>query len=618
MIFPAIRAMPKHANSHTFDPKAVINQIPETPGVYRMLDADGKVIYVGKARRLKRRVASYFNRSDKSTKTRVMVEQVRGIEVTVTHTEAEALILENNLIKSLAPRYNVLLRDDKSYPYIYLSDHQDFPRLAFYRGSRKEPGRYFGPFPSAGAVRETLSHLQKVFPIRQCEDSFFRNRSRPCLQYQIERCTAPCVGFISKDEYRRDVDDAVRFLEGRSGLVVDDLVRRMEEAAEKLDFETAARLRDRIATLRQIQEKQYVAGEKGDLDVVVCVAEGGQACVQVFVFRGGRNLGNKTFFPKAPAETSESDVLSAFIARYYLGREVPRELLVNHAPEDAELLEEALSEETAHKVSIRPNVRGERRRWLEMAVTNARMALGAQLADRAGLERRYEALQEALGLDEIPSRMECFDISHTQGEATVASCVVFNREGPLKSDYRRFNIEDVPAGDDYAAMRQALSRRYTRLKRGEGLIPDLLIIDGGKGQLAQAREVIEELQVEGVTLMGIAKGPERRPGEETLFVAGRGGEVILPPDSPALHLLQQIRDEAHRFAITGHRQRRGKARRTSVLQSLPGVGPKRRQALLKQFGGLQGVARAGVEDLASVPGISRELAERIYGAFHGG
>lgn len=610
--------MPTHADKHSFDAKAAVARIPEKPGVYRMLDAEGKVIYVGKARRLKRRVASYFNRSDKTTKTRVMVEQVQGIEVTVTHTEAEALILENNLIKSLSPRYNVLLRDDKSYPYIYLSDHQEFPRLAFYRGSRKEPGRYFGPFPSAGAVRETLSHLQKVFPIRQCEDSFFRNRSRPCLQYQIERCTAPCVGFVAAEEYRRDVDDAVRFLEGRSGQVVDDLVGRMEAAAERLDFELAARLRDRIATLRQIQEKQYVAGERGDLDVVVCVAEGGQACVQIFVFRGGRNLGNKTFFPKAPPETTEADVLSAFIARYYLGREVPRELLVNHAPDDTEVLEQALAEDSGHRVSIRARVRAERRRWLEMAVKNARLALGTRLADRAGIERRYEALQEALDLEEIPSRMECFDISHTQGEATVASCVVFNREGPLKSDYRRFNIEDVPAGDDYAAMHQALSRRYTRLKRGEGQIPDLLVIDGGKGQLAQARSVLEELQVEGVTLLGIAKGPERRPGEETLFVAGREREVILPPDSPALHLLQQIRDEAHRFAITGHRQRRGKARRTSVLQSLPGVGPKRRQALLKQFGGLQGVARAGVEDLASVPGISQELAERIYGAFHGG
>ncbi len=599
-----------------FDPKQAVRTIPERPGVYRMLGQDGEVIYVGKARRLRRRVASYFNRGLKDPKTMAMVAQVAGVEFTVTHTEAEALILENNLIKELAPRYNVLLRDDKSYPYIYLSGHDDYPRLGFHRGAKRAPGRYFGPFPSAGAVRDTLSHLQKVFPVRQCEDSFFRNRSRPCLQYQIQRCTAPCVGFISPEDYRRDVQHAEKFLEGRSGEVIDELVSDMEQASSALDFERAARLRDRISSLRRIQERQYITGERGDLDVIACVGHGSQACVQVFFIRQGQNLGNKAFFPRIPPDTDETEVLSAFIARYYLGRPAPRELLLNLPVDDAEVLEEALQQQNGKAVGIRTRVRGERRRWLDMAVNNAREALQARAASTASLRRRFEELQQLLDLEEIPQRLECFDISHTRGEATVASCVVFNQEGPLKSDYRRFNIEGVIAGDDYAAMRQALTRRYTRLRKGEGVLPDLLVIDGGRGQLTQAVEVLEELQVEGVTLLGIAKGPDRKPGLEKLILADQAQEVILPPDSPALHLLQQLRDEAHRFAITGHRQRRGKARRTSSLEQVPGLGPKRRQVLLKQFGGLQGIARAGVEDLQSVHGISRELAQRIYDAFH--
>ncbi|MCC5811933.1 MAG: excinuclease ABC subunit UvrC [Ectothiorhodospiraceae bacterium] len=599
-----------------FDPRKTVRTLPERPGVYRMLDAAGDVIYVGKARRLRRRVASYFNRGQKDPKTVSMVGQIRGVEFTVTHTEAEALILENNLIKELAPRYNVLLRDDKSYPYIYLSDHDDFPRLGFHRGAKRAPGRYFGPFPSAGAVRDTLNHLQKVFPVRQCEDSFFRNRSRPCLQYQIQRCTAPCVGFITPDDYRRDVQHAVKFLEGRSGEVIDELVADMELASSELDFERAARLRDRIASLRRIQERQYITGERGDLDVVACVSRESQACVQVFFVRQGQNLGNKAFFPRIPPDTSEAEVLSAFLARYYLGRPAPRELLLNLPIEDEDVLEEALQQQNGRAVQIRTRVRGERRRWLEMAVNNAQEALQARAASSASLRRRFEELQQLLDLDDMPQRLECFDISHTQGEATVASCVVFNQEGPLKSDYRRFNIEGVTPGDDYAAMRQALTRRYTRLRKGEGVLPDLLVIDGGRGQLAQAVEVLEELQVEGVTLLGIAKGPDRKPGLEKLILPDRPQEVILPPDSAALHLLQQLRDEAHRFAITGHRQRRGKARRTSSLEQVAGLGPKRRQMLLKQFGGLQGIARAGVEDLQSVRGVSRELAQRIYDAFH--
>ncbi|WP_290635218.1 excinuclease ABC subunit UvrC [Aquisalimonas sp.] len=600
-----------------FDPQPLVRSLPEQPGVYRMLNKDGTVIYVGKARKLRRRVASYFTKSVKNPRTRSMVAQVADISFTVTHTEAEALILENNLIKEHNPRYNVLLRDDKSYPFIFLSATQTFPRLGFHRGARRQAGRYFGPFPSAGAVRETLSHLQKVFPVRQCEDTFFANRSRPCLQYQIKRCTAPCVGYISPEEYARDVEHAVMFLEGKSGEVIDRLVAQMETASEALDFEQAARLRDRIATLRRIQEKQAITGEKGDLDVVACIQEEGTACVQVFVIRHGQNLGNKTFYPKTPDETEPGEVLSAFIARYYLGRDTPREILVNTAVAEETLLEEALSQDAGHAVDIRHNVRSERRRWLEMAVTNARTALRTRAARQAGQGRRMEALQQALDLEALPERLECFDISHTRGEATVASCVVFDREGAVKSDYRRFNISDIEPGDDYAAMRQALERRYTRLKRGEGVLPDLLVIDGGPGQVKQAMEVLEELQVDGVPIIGISKGPDRRPGEEKLFVAETGETVILPADSAALHLLQQIRDEAHRFAITGHRNRRSKSRRSSSLEDIPGLGPKRRQTILKQFGGLKAVSRAGIDDLARVPGISRELAQRIYDTFHG-
>jgi excinuclease ABC subunit C len=608
--------MEKTPAESAFDGKFFARNLTDRPGVYRMFDGGGVVIYVGKARNLKRRVSSYFNRTHTDRKTISLVAQIRHMEVTITNTEAEALILENNLIKELKPRYNVLLRDDKSYPYIYLSKHQPFPRLAMYRGSRKGQGRYFGPFPSAPAVRETLNYLQKVFPVRQCEDTFFRNRSRPCLQHQIKRCTAPCVGLIEPDAYAQDVRHVEMFLEGKSATVIDELVRQMEAAAERQEFERAAQLRDRIATLRKIQERQYIAGEKGDLDVVACASSGGLACVQVFFFRAGHNLGNKTFFPKMPDDMNEAEVLSAFLARYYLGKRAPRELLVSHPVAERELLEEALGKEAGYRVRVRESVRGERKRWLELAINNAQYALAGQTATRATVERRLEALQEALGLPELPQRIECFDISHTRGEATVASCVVFNREGALKSDYRRFNIEGVPAGDDYAAMRQALLRRYTRVKKGESPVPDLILIDGGKGQLAQAVAVLDELQLQTPALLGIAKGPRRKPGEETLFLAGDEREYTLPASSPALHLLQQVRDEAHRFAITGHRQRRGKARTTSVLESITGLGPKRRQTLLKQFGGLQGVAAAGMEDLMRVEGINAALAERIYDAFH--
>ncbi len=599
----------------TFDHKAFLATLTHRPGVYRMIGADGEVLYVGKARNLAKRVASYFTRAA-NRRIEMMVSQIRDIQITVTHTEAEALILENHLIKEHRPRYNVLLRDDKSYPYIHLSD-DEFPRLAFHRGARTGGGRYFGPYPSAGAVRETLKLLQKLFPVRQCENSQFANRSRPCLQYQIERCTAPCVGFVSPERYARDVQDTVLFLEGKASDVIDRWVARMEAAAEALEFEEAAKLRDQIAALRTVQERQYVAGERGDLDIVAAATRGGVACIQLFLVRQGRNLGNKTLYPRNSEGADEAELVSAFIAQYYLDRAVPSEILVSSLPPDRELLEQALGEQAGHRVRIIARPRGERARWLQMALTNAEMAVQARLASRGAAEQRLEALQQALDLESPPRRMECFDISHTRGDQTVASCVVFQDGAPSSSDYRRFNIRGITPGDDYAALRQALQRRYARIRGGEGQMPDLLLIDGGKGQLAAVAEVLSEMGINDLLILGVAKGADRKPGMETLFLLGEQRPLILPANSPALHLVQQIRDEAHRFAITGHRQRRAKAKRRSPLEDIPGIGAKRRQRLLKHFGGLQGLARAGVEDIARVEGISKKLANAIYISFHG-
>ncbi|HEX7965102.1 MAG TPA: excinuclease ABC subunit UvrC [Gammaproteobacteria bacterium] len=586
------------------------------PGVYRMYGGGGEILYVGKARNLKKRLASYFRASESNPKTLVMRNQITDVQVTVTHTETEALLLENNLIKQHRPRYNVVLRDDKTYPYIRLDDSHPFPRLMLYRGRRREGGRYFGPYPSAYSARETVVLLQKLFLLRQCNDGFFRNRSRPCLQYQIKRCSAPCVGLVSQEDYARDTENAVMFLQGKTGEVVEAMVERMEQASARTEFELAARYRDQIASLRRTAEHQHISGEGGDYDVVAAAARAGVAAVTVMFVRSGRQLGNQVFHPRVSGEESTAAVLDAFLPQYYLGRDIPAVIVVAEPIEDAEVVAEALTGQSGHSVEIRDSVRGERRRQVEMARVNAEQALSLRLAMDAGMRRRFEALQEALELEQMPTRLECFDVSHTMGEGTVTSCVVFDTEGARKSDYRRFNIEGVEGGDDYGAMRQALTRRYTRLKKGEGLVPDVLFIDGGKGQLHEAEKVLEELQVEGVFLASIAKGPTRKPGFEQLFLSGREAPLILPPDSPALHLIQQIRDEAHRFAITGHRQRRAKARNTSPLEEIGGLGPKRRQALLKHFGGLQGVTRAGIEDLASVPGISRELAKRIYGLFH--
>jgi len=609
-----------------FDAKAALRNIPMNPGVYRMLDEKSVVIYVGKAKSLKKRVSSYFLKNVSSSKTRVMVSHIRAIEVTVTHTENEALILENNLIKSLKPRYNVLFRDDKSYPFIYLSSEDQFPRLAVHRGAKKRKGRYFGPYPSAGAVRETLSLLQKLFPVRQCEDSFYQNRSRACLQYQIKRCTGPCVGFVSEEDYKADVKHAVMFLEGKSNDVINQLIKRMERASESLDFEQAAHFRDQIANLQRIQEKQNIDSEGGDQDIIAVALRSGVACVQIFSIRAGRNLGSKTFFPQNAKHTEPTEILSTFLAQYYLGfdvngqhqhgREIPTDIILSEKIDSLELMEQVLKEQSGRKISLQSKPRGKRARWLEMAMQNVNQALQTRLNSHANVLQRYEALQAALELEDMPMRMECFDISHTMGEATVASCVVFDDKGPLKTDYRRFNIEDITPGDDYAAMKQALMRRYRRLKEGEGKIPDILFIDGGKGQVSQAEDVLEELQINDLLLIGVTKGEGRNPDLDTLYLSATKRKIILPADSPALHLVQQIRDEAHRFAITGHRNRRAKKRKTSVLEDIPGLGPKRRQLLLKQFGGLQEVTRAGVEDIARVPGVSKQLAKKIYDTFH--
>ena len=605
------------------DTKNLIGSLPTQPGIYRMLGSKNEVLYVGKARNLRKRVQSYFRASGLSARIVSLMQQVTNVETTVTHTENEALLLENNLIKSLHPRYNILLRDDKSYPYIFVSDGQEFPRIGFHRGAKREKGRYFGPYPSSFAVRETINLLQKIFRVRQCQDSFFRNRSRPCLQYQIKRCSAPCVGLIDSGRFHQDLQQAVMFMEGRSQTIVRASIKEMERASEKLDYETAALLRDRIAMLKRIQERQYISGRGGDADVLAVAATPEAACVVATFIRGGQNLGNKSFFPRLGAESESRDILAAFLSQYYLstsgagGRSIPARIYLSESITDRALLERVFSQQAGKKIAISVSNRGAPRRWIQMAKVNAVEALRRELAGKINMRARFEALRDALALDAVPERIECFDISHTMGEATVASCVVFDVNGPVKSDYRRFNIEGIEPGDDYAAMTQALTRRYRRVKAGEGKLPDLLLIDGGKGQRSSAEAVLQELQMEGVKLVAVAKGRARKPGKEQLFLSGSQRAIILPSASSGLHLIQQIRDEAHRFAIAGHRLRRGRARTASPIERIPGIGGKRRQALLKNFGGLREVARAGVDDLARVPGINQGLAQKIYDAFHG-
>ncbi len=600
-----------------FEVKSFLRGLTHRPGVYRMLDAKHRIIYVGKARDLKKRVSSYFHRSQAAPKTAAMMEQVARVEVTVVNTEAEALVLEYNLIKQHKPRFNVLLRDDKSYPYIYASTDHPFPRLRFHRGARKGKGRYFGPYPSTRAVRQTLIELQKLFLIRNCSDSFFSNRTRPCLQYQIKRCTAPCVGIVDEAQYRRDIDAAIQFLEGRNQSVVDSFVTRMEQASEARDYEQAARYRDQITRLKAVEAKQLVKrGDRKDLDVLGFASNGALHCVTVVFIRNGSVIGSRDHFPKLPGETDKARLLNGFVAQYYLGRDAPAEIVLDAAIEDAALLEAELARRSGHRVSIRHRVRGDRARWLDMARTNAEQGLNLRVASNATIRRQFAALGEALSLEESPERIECFDVSHTGGEATVASCVVFNTAGAVKSDYRRFNLSPGAAGDDYGAMAEALRRRYERVRKGEVATPDVLFVDGGKGQLAEAMKVLEALELDWLTVVAVAKGRARRPGAERLFVPGADKPLQLSPDSPALLLIQQVRDEAHRFAITGHRQRRAKARKQSPLEQIPGLGPKKRRELLRQFGGLQGVVGAGVDDLLKVRGIGRALAETIYNELH--
>ena len=600
-----------------FDAKTFLGSLTHRPGVYRMLNAKHKVLYVGKARDLKKRVSSYFQRTQASPKTAALMEMVAAVEVTVTNTEAEALILEYNLIKQHKPRFNVTLRDDKSYPYIYVSTNHKFPRLQFHRGPRKGKGRYFGPYPSTGAVRQALNELQKLFMVRQCQDSFFRNRSRPCLQYQIKRCTAPCVGLISHEQYATDIDAAIDFLDGKNRNVVAACVARMEAAAAIQDYEQAARFRDQIGRLKEIEARQLVSRTSNlDLDILGFASNGALHVVTVLFIRNGAVIGSHDHYPRLAGETDRARILNGFVAQYYLGRDVPAEIILDAVIEDADLLQQELGARVGHKVAIRHRVRSDRQRWLLLARTNAEQGLNLQVASNATLRRQFAALSEVLGVAEGVERLECFDVSHTSGEATVASCVVFNAAGPLKSDYRRFNLTPASAGDDYAAMAEALRRRYVRVKKGEVPVPDVLFVDGGKGQLAAAMTVLEELGLDWLKVVAVAKGRARKPGAEQLFVPGRGTPLLLPPDSAALLLIQQLRDEAHRFAITGHRQRRAKARTTSRLEEIPGLGPKKRRELLRQFGGLQGVLAAGIDDLIKVHGISRTLAESIYNDLH--
>jgi excinuclease ABC subunit C len=601
-----------------FDAKSFVDSLPARPGVYRMLDAEDQILYVGKARSLKSRVGSYFQASNVHPKVQALVAKTARMEVTITNSDTEALLLEFNLIKKHRPRFNVVLRDDKSFPFLHLEGGHDFPRLAFYRGSRKEPGRFFGPYPSAGAVRETLQQLQKLFRLRNCENSYFANRSRPCLQYQIQRCTAPCVGLISKEAYARDAESAVKVLEGRDADVQTELGRRMEAAAERLEFEEAARLRDQLANLKVIQSQQIVtAGNDHDADVIGIAESNGDYCVALMFVRGGRSLGSTTFFPRAPIDET-GEVLAQFASQYYLEREAPTEILVGREFEDMPVLEETLTERSGHRVRITASVRGLRARWLEMMHNNAEHALKMRHLARSNVEAGLDEMREVFDLEAAPTRLECFDISHTGGTDTVASCVVFGVEGALKADYRRFNITGIQPGDDYAAMHQALTRRYKRIRDGEVTAPDVLLIDGGKGQLAEARAVIEELGVSGVTLIGVAKGADRRPGQEQLFLLDRETPTILAPDSNALHLIQRVRDEAHRFAVAGHRRKRAKRHNQSILETIPGLGPVKRRELLKQFGGMQGILRAGIDDFVQIRGLGRELAQVIYEHLHPG
>ena len=601
-----------------FDSAAFLKNLTSQPGVYRMYSQQDDVIYVGKAKNLKKRVSSYFRTNVDNAKTRSLVSQIAHMDVTVVNSETEAFLLENNFIKKYKPRYNVVMRDDKSYPFIFLSDHEH-PRLSFHRGPQKKKGEYFGPYPSAWSVRESLRSMQRIFPVRQCEDSYYRARSRPCLQYQMQRCSAPCVeGYVSDEEYKEQVNFARLFLKGKNQQVIGSLVENMEKASESLNFEAAARYRDQINALRKVQERQWVAGTQDEMDVFGFAFKGNMACIQVMFIREGQLLGSKAFFPKVPTIADENEVFESFFLQFYLAgnKTIPKQIVLANTLSDESAISTVLSSEAGHKVTFFKGAREEKRQYLELAQTNAESALDAQYSQQKSVFARYLDLEAAMEVDSPIQRMECFDISHTSGEQTVASCVVFNREGPLKSDYRRYNIEGITPGDDYAAMAQALKRRYKSVKEVQK-IPDLLLIDGGKGQLAQAESFFEDWPHDKKPmLLGVAKGTTRKPGLETLILAGSHDVLPMDSHSPALHLVQHIRDESHRFAITGHRNRRQKVKTTSSLESIPGIGAKRRQTLLKFMGGLHGLKKASKNEIANVPGISQELADTIYDHLH--
>ena len=609
------RTVDADAAATEFDARELIASLPHLPGVYRMFDAAGGALYVGKARDLRKRVASYFQKSGHEPRIAAMIGQVARVETTAVRSEGEALLLENNHIKALEPRYNILFRDDKSYPYICMSG-DPYPQLRFHRGSLDRKHRYFGPFPSAGAVREGIALLQKVFQLRTCENTVFANRSRPCMLHQIERCTAPCVGLISEADYHEDVQAALLFLQGKTDEVLAQLKRQMDAAAASLQFERAARTRDKIARLQQLQARQFVeSATAGDIDVIAAVHEENLFAVNAVMIRGGRHVGDRTFFPRHAETVDASDVVTAFLSQHYVERPVPPTLIAPQARE-AEALAEVLTAQSGRKVEITTNPGGERRVWLTMATQNATLAIRQKLAQKATQEDRLTALQDALHLTPSAQRIECFDVSHTMGEAAVASCVIYDKHAMQTSEYRRFNVTPAQGGDDYAAMREALTRRCARIVAGEYPAPDLLVIDGGRGQVSVAAEVLAEQGLHQTPLIGLANGPERKPGLEDIVFPGREAVLNLPPDHPGLHLLQQIRDEAHRFAIQGHRERRAKTRNTSSLQEISGIGAKRRQALLAHFGGLKGMQSASVEDIARVPGISHALAERIHAQLH--
>ncbi|MDA8985808.1 excinuclease ABC subunit UvrC [Luminiphilus sp.] len=601
-----------------FDAESYLAQLTSRPGVYQMFDREGGLLYVGKAKNLKSRVTSYFRPSGLSTKTMALVAKIANIEVTVTSTERDALLLEHNLIKQYRPPYNILLKDDKSYPYIYLSSDDRWPRLSFHRGAKRRKGTYFGPYPSSGAVRSTLHLMQKVFKVRQCRDSYFRNRSRPCLQYQIGRCSGPCVGLVSDQDYQEQVEKSTLFLNGQSHELMSRLADEMETAAAALAYEDAADLRDQIAQLQNVQSTQSIEGTRGDLDLMAVFSEHGHACIQVLFVREARVLGSRSYYPNTRLDEAPTAILEAFLPQFYLSTEqqIPQEIVLSHRIDDQGLLEDTLAAESGRKVSIKHSVRDARARWLQMAVQTAETNLRSFLAGKQTMAGRLESLRRALDLESIPLRMECFDISHSSGEATVASCVVFDGNGARKADYRKFNIDGIVPGDDYAAMQQALERRYKRLANGEGQLPDILFIDGGKGQVSQARQVLATYDISSVKVIGVAKGTTRKAGFETLVDADSGTEMRLRGDHPGLHLIQQIRDEAHRFAISGHRGRRAKARKQSVLEEIPGVGAKRRRELLRHFGSAKAIENAGIEELAKIKGISATIARTIYEHLH--